>query len=745
MWMIRRRYVVAVIWLCAIVLSLLAAMQLSSLLSNRFEIPGAESQRVEDLMVHKFGRLSDGTFQVVATSKVADPNELVRQADSAAARAARKVPKSTVAPARLIADHVAVASIATQLVQAEGKQKVPGMRDAIEKVTTDGIDVYLTGQGAFAADLDPVLANDLKHGELAIALPIALVVLLFVFGSLGALIPFLFALAVIPVTLGVVYLFANVMDLSSYVLNMVVGVGLGVSIDYCLLMYYRYREERLRGDGNRTTPEVRTEAVARTMLTAGRAVVFSGTAVGIGLAVLLLMPLPFMQGFGIAGLIIPVVAVIASLTLMPGVLYMLAHRLERVRFVSERFQLSRDDAENSMWARSARLIMRYPLPVFLASSSVLILLALPAFRLELTPGSDTGVPRTIEAVKGLDIVKDALGDGGTVPVTVIVDTRRDAGATSATIQQAASRLEQSMRADREASPAPKPPAAAAPAAHSPARSSSPATPAAGVVGTPSKDGRYLMVTVNPRHDYGSPKSGRFVKRVRDIYVPQARFPKDARVYAGGAPGIGVDLIDTAYSSFPWIVAAVLILTFLLLMRAFRSLLLPLKAIILNLLSIGAAYGLLVLVFTTPVASAVGLQPADQIEFWIPVFMFAMLFGLSMDYEVFLVSRMREEWDEAHDNQRAVAMGLARTGRLVTAAGMIMVVAFSGFILASPVGFQQFGLGLSSAILIDVTIVRALLLPSAMRLFGRWNWWLPAAVSRVVRVEPSPLDRASASQ
>jgi RND superfamily putative drug exporter len=188
-----------------------------------------------------------------------------------------------------------------------------------------------------------------------------------------------------------------------------------------------------------------------------------------------------------------------------------------------------------------------------------------------------------------------------------------------------------------------------------------------------------------------------------------------------------------------VVALVLVLTFVLLMRAFRSIVLPLKAIVLNMLSIGAAYGLLVLVFQGGLASHVGLNDSPQIEFWIPVFMFAMLFGLSMDYEVFLVSRMREEWDRTHDNVEAVSLGLRHTGRLVSAAGMIMVAAFAGFMLIQPVGFQEFGLGLSSAILIDVTLVRAMLLPSAMRLFGRWNWWLPAWAAWIIRVEPSPLE------
>src|SRR5215203_4203485 len=191
-----------------------------------------------------------------------------------------------------------------------------------------------------------------------------------------------------------------------------------------------------------------------------------------------------------------------------------------------------------------------------------------------------------------------------------------------------------------------------------------------------------------------------------------------------------------YSAFQWLILGVLLLTYALLVRAFRSLLLPLKAIVMNLLSIGAAYGLLVLAFKVGWGEPFGLQQFDQIEGWIPVFLFAMLFGLSMDYEVFLVSRMREEWDATHDNERAVARGLAKTGRIVTAAGLIMVAAFSGFVAGSLLGLQEFGLGLAAAVMLDVTIIRALLVPSAMKLFGRYNWWLPERLARAVRVQPS---------
>ena len=252
---------------------------------------------------------------------------------------------------------------------------------------------------------------------------------------------------------------------------------------------------------------------------------------------------------------------------------------------------------------------------------------------------------------------------------------------------------------------------------------------------PDPTGRYARVVVSTRHDYGTDQAKKFALRFRHDYVPAAEFGS-ARVYAGGGPPAGVDFIDRAYGVFAWLVLGVLAVTYVVLMRAFRSLLLPLKAVILNLLSVGATYGLLVVAFRWGAGSLIGLPQADQIEAWIPIFLFAMLFGLSMDYEVFLLSRMRELYDETGDTERAVALGLMRTGRIVTAAAAIMVAAFSGFMLGSLIGLVQFGFGLAVAILIDATIIRVLLVPALMKLMGDWNWYLPNWIARILRVPES---------
>jgi uncharacterized membrane protein YdfJ with MMPL/SSD domain len=319
-------------------------------------------------------------------------------------------------------------------------------------------------------------------------------------------------------------------------------------------------------------------------------------------------------------------------------------------------------------------------------------------------------------VRGNNVLAAAVGAGAVAPTDMIVDTGRAGGVAEPATIAAVRRLVTALRADPEVG------------ALDLGRS--------GQYVDPSR--RYLHFRVIGRHEYGVPAAQHFVHRLRDRLVPGAGFPASDRVYAGGGPPSGVDFLSLTYGAFPWLVLAVLAATYVLLMRAFRSILLPLKAILLNLLAIGASYGLLVVVFKWGAGSWVGLISFDQIEGWIPVFLFAMLFGLSMDYEVFLVSRMREEWDTTRDNAAAVARGLAKTGRIVTIAGLVMFAAFMGFVAGSIVGLQEFGFGLAAAIILDVTIVRALLVPSLMAIFGRYNWWLPERLARIVRVRPSPL-------
>jgi RND superfamily putative drug exporter len=703
---LRHRVLVLVAWLAVFVVAGLAASQLAGLLTNRFTLPGTDTRRAELILEERFGQKSTGSFTIVVESE-GRARALVPEVREAGRRAAEALPTSRLVAVQAVDEDVVLAQLVSELEPADSKGRTEAMRRAIGSLP--GATVYVTGQAAIEHDLDPVFAEDLVRGEL-IAIPIALFILVFTFGTLAFLIPFAFALLTIPTTLGIVWIFANFMELSTYLQNLVSLIGLGIAIDYSLLVVYRFREEVRRGAS-------RDDAIVKTMATAGRAVVFSGTAVAIGLAMLLFMPLPFMRGFGIGGLVIPVVSVLAAVTFLPAALSLAGQRLDAIPLLPRALLARRADHERGFWAALARFIMRYPKLVAGATAGLLVALALPVLALQLGPGAYAeGIPRDLEAVRGYDVLTEAVGAGAVAPANVVVDTGRAGGAEDPAIGVAVAELERRLRAD-------------------------PQIVDVAFDLTPQhvdESTRYLNVEAVGREDYGKPESLEFVDRLRDEIIPASGFPESAVVYAGGGPPAGKDFLELTYRWFAWLLVAVLLATFVLLMRAFRSLVLPLKAIILNLLSIGAAYGLLVIVFQWGAGEWAGLIAYDQIEGWIPVFLFAMLFGLSMDYEVFLVSRMREEWDAGATNEDAVVLGLTRTGRLVTAAGLIMFAAFTGFLAGSIVGLQQFGFGLAAAILIDVTLVRALLVPSAMKLFGRWNWWLPERLARLLRVEPSPL-------
>ncbi len=712
---LRFRWPVLGFWLIVLLAGGYASTRLSPLLQNTFTVPGTDSERARNILAGHFGDRSDGEFLVIYKVRQRSTGLHLRL-DRSIRDAAKAVPSGTATSLQNVPKGVAYGSILTRLNLAKAKGYTDDIRKRLR--APPGVTAYVSGQPAITHDLDPVFGKDLRKGE-SIALPIALLVLLAVFGlSLAATIPFLFAAATITGTLGIVFVFAHYLTMATYVTNLVQLIGLGIAIDYSLLIVYRFREELERGGST-------DEAILRTMTTAGRAVIFSGATVAIGLGLLLFMPVPFMRSMGVGGFLIPLVSIAAAATLQPALLSVYGRRGTKRVHVAAWFRrrgiplphLAGPDVEHGFWARIARTIMQRPLLFFAVGASVLVAAAIPALYLLLTPGSAQGIPQTSESVRGLNVLRGAVGPGALSPAQIVVDSGEPGGVRSAAIQAAVQRLRSNVEPDPEVAFVQN--------------------------GAGSRfvdaTARYEQVIVATKHEYGDEPAQHFVHRLRDHIVPSAGFPPGTRVLAGGGPPQGVDFLTQSYTYFPWLVLAVLVLTYLVLMRAFRSVVLPLKAVVLNLLSVAAAYGMLVVFFKWGLGESLfGLYQFPQIEGWIPIFLFAMLFGLSMDYEVFLVSRMRETWDEEHDNVRAVSYGLERTGLIITAAAIIMVAAFSGFVAGSIVGLQQFGLGLAVAIFVDATIVRAILVPSLMALFGRWNWWLPASLARVVRVRPSPL-------
>jgi uncharacterized membrane protein YdfJ with MMPL/SSD domain len=705
--MVRRRWLVVGVWLVVLLAGGYSNSKLSDLLSNTFTMPGTDSERARTILKDNYGDRSDGSFTVVFQVPSSHDPGLRTRLQGAMARAAKEVPSGKARPLVPGGDHLLYGDIVSTLSIADAKSYTDDILRDLPR--GNGVTSYVTGQAAIQHDLDPIFNEDLKKGELLIAVPIALVILLFVFGlSWAVTIPLLFAACTIMGTLGGVFIFAHFITTATYVTNLVQLIGLGIAVDYSLLIVYRYREELHR-------TESRDDAIVRTMSTAGRAVVFSGATVAIGLALLLFMPSPFMRSMGVGGFLIPLVSIAGAVTLQPALLSLYGRRgVRRAAFVRRR----RDAVQGGFWERLANAIMRRPLAFLGGGAAILIAAAIPVFALQLTPGSAEGIPKHPQAVRGFDILKDTVGAGALSPTQIVIDSGRPGGAKAAPVQRSIGTLIGKLRQDPEVRYVRFRPV------------------------QPSLDpsGRYAQVVIAGQHEYGQEQAQSFVHRLRDDIIPASGFPQSARVLAGGGPPQGVDFIDRSYAVFPWLVVAVLVLTYLLLLRAFRSLILPLKAVLLNLLSVAAAYGALVVVFKWGVGSDLwGLYQFQQVEAWIPIFLFAMLFGLSMDYEVFLVTRMREAWDETKDNAQAVGLGLERTGRIVTAAAIVMVAAFSGFIAGRVVGLQEFGFGLAVAIFLDATIVRALLVPSLMALFGRYNWWLPERVARVARVKPSPLE------
>src|SRR5579862_8400004 len=591
---LRHRRAVLAVWFVLLIVGGVFSVRLSPLLSNDFAVPGTDSARVASILARQFGDGSNGDYLLVFASKGPPGRGLRLRLQGAADQAASHVPTARVGPVRVVGGNVLYASVVSQLDLRRAKQETSVLRRALH--APRGVHAYVTGQAAIQHDLDPVFAGDLHHGEFAIALPAALLVLLLVLGvSAIVTLPLVFAAATIATTLGLVFAIAHTITIATYVTNLVELIGLALAIDYSLLVVSRFRDELARADQIE-------DAVVRTMTTAGRSVVFSGATVALGLALLLFIPVPFVRSLGIGGLLIPVVSLAAASTKIPVLLVLYGRR------ATARLRVARGSGRHRrFWHRLAGTIMRRPL-VFLAAGTVFLLVAAaPALALRLTPGSADGVPQTLPAVHGFDLLRHALGAGALSPTQIVIDTRRRYGARGIGERTAAHRLVTRLRANSE-------------------------VVALRTLVDPTR--RYEELVVIGRHEYGQPPALDFVRRLRTRTVPGVGFPAGTRVLVGGGAAQGLDFIERSYGAFPWLVLVVLGLTYPLLLRAFRSLLLPLKAILLNLLSVSASYGMLVVFFRWGLGARVfDLYRFPQIEGWIPIFLFALLFGLSMDYEV----------------------------------------------------------------------------------------------------------------
>jgi putative drug exporter of the RND superfamily len=517
----------------------------------------------------------------------------------------------------------------------------------------------------------------------------ALVVLGFVFASLNAFVPIVMAVVSIMTTFLVLRAVTTFAQVSMIVEFLVALIGLGVAIDYSLLVVVRWREERAHGhDGD--------EAVVRAMQTAGRAVVFSGTTVAIGLLAMIVLPVPFLRSIGFGGMLIPLVSVIVALTLLPIVLSSLGPRLDWPHKRS-------DDRASRAWTGWARLVVRRRWVAAVAALAALAALVVAATSLQPGTANLDTLAHHGSARAGLAALeRSGIGAGALEPVEVLSQPGAQTARVTSVLRGVAG------------------------------------IHGAFSVDSPSwqRDGT-AIVDALPIAD-SSTSAGRDTI----TSAQSAAHSVGPNVRVGGVGAENADFVSAIYGSFPVMIALIAVLTFLLLARAFRSLLLPLKAVILNVISVAAAWGVITLVWQEGHGSNLiwGISATHSVEAWIPLMVFAFLFGLSMDYEVFILSRMREEFDSTGSTNTAVVTGIGRTGRLVTSAALILFLAFVSLASGPQTDIKVFATGLAAGILLDATVIRALLVPAVVSLFGRWNWWLPARPARWLRVEPSPSPR-----
>ena len=595
----------------------------------------------------------------------------------------------------------------------QSQRLMPEIRERVRE--PENLSVTLAGAPAFYEDIERISEQDLRRAEV-IAIPFALIALVFVFGSVvGAGVPLVVGGLSVAAVLGLLYAVASVIDMSIFVLNLTTMLGLGLAIDYSLFMTSRFREEFSRRPIE--------EAVAVTVGTAGRAVFFSGLTVLIGLAGLSLFEFMFLRSVGVAGALVVGVAVLGALTLLPAVLGYAGPHINRWQVIRRR------EDGGAFWARLANAVMAHPWRVFIPTIIFLIALGLPFLNVNLSSPDATILPLRVESRQGFEVLRQEFGDGEISPIVVALETEE--GPTSRENLQALWDFTRYFAADERVT-----------------RIDSLVTldPRLSLeqyellYSTASIDDAYVGESLN---QLASPDATVVLLYMRGLPndTTSKELLADIRDYEvggdfsmlvdGGTAEI-VDVVDEMYAEFPRVALVIVLTTYLVLLFLFRSVLLPLKAILMNILSIFASYGALVFIFQEGnLSNLLDFEPLGFVEASLPILMFCLLFGLSMDYEVFLLSRVRESWLETHDNRLSVANGLQQSGRIITGAALIVVVVTLSFVTAEIVLVKALGLGIAIAVLLDATIVRALVVPATMRLLGDVNWWLPGWLARLL--------------
>jgi RND superfamily putative drug exporter len=585
-----------------------------------------------------------------------------------------------------------------------GEDEAEDVIAAVERADEDpAFAVAVTGDQTLDHDFNKLSQEDLEKGELRFGLPAALIILLLVFGAVVAgLIPLLMAIVSIMVALGLTALVAQQFELSVFVVNMLTGMGLALGIDYALFVVSRYREERNRGRGE-------LSAIEASGATASRAVLFSGTVFVVAMFGMLLVPNSIMRSLAVGAILVGIVSVIAALTLLPAVLGLLGDRVNALRIpIVGRRSLEASNPEGRFWGAVVRRVLRRPVLSLALSAGVLVALTLPVLGINIGTSGVSSLPDRFVSRQGFEALARDFPGTTTDPAEIVVTH-----AAGEDVQRALAAVQDRLAGD----------------------------PRFGQGQLErSADGQTALLTVPVAGDPSTSEATEAVRELRDDILPHALAGTDADALVGGTSAENIDYFDSVIDPAPAVIAFVLLLTFILLTVVFRSVVVAATAVLLNLLSVGAAYGLLVLVFQEGVgAGLLGFQTTDTIEAWVPLFLFSVLFGLSMDYQVFLLSRIRERFDVTGDTTDAVTFGVGSTARIITGAALIIVAVFSGFARGDLIMFQQMGFGVAIALLIDATIIRSVLLPSVMKLLGEWNWYLPRWLGWLsrLRVEGAP--------
>ena len=706
----------------------------SHLTGNTNVVTGSGSARAQQLVEQAFPDAAEETdFAVVHSDRLTTADPAYRQvvADAVARYTGRPgvtaVASPYEAPRRLVSADGRTALVPVSLTGSDkDRQAAAGpLQDVAAELGTDQVRVYFTGSSPLAAAAVEQGAEDLAAAE-RIGLPAAAIVLLIAFGSVvAAAVPLVLGVVAVLSAFGLLGLVALVAPFDVFVQTAVSMVGIALGIDYSLFLITRFREELARTGGD--TRQQRAEAVGRTVATAGHAVLFSGITVLVSLSGLWLVRSPKVHSMALGMTAAVLAMMLLSVTLLPAVLGLLGGRVNRLALPWARRSLRHPDPDHSAWARLTNLVMRRPVAVALLATLVLGALALPAFGLRYGVDLGAGAVAESPAGRGYTVVAQGFAPGVLTPAEVVVSTGGPAltdpqldavarfGAVATAHPDVAEVVSLPAELDR------------AVGGHT-AAALQRAGPIPDLV---SADRATTVVTVRPR--YGA-DTDRTAALVRDLRAEAAGTLAAAGLTAhvGGVPAEIVDIGDESSRALPLVVATVLAASWVLLLIAFRSLVLPVKAILMNLLTSGAAFGAAVLVFQDGHgAGLLGVDRTGFIQVILPLFAFALVFGLSMDYEVFMLLRMREEWERTGDNQAAVRLGITRTARVITAAAAIMVVVFAAFLFTRILEIKQMGFMLALAVLIDATIVRLLLVPALMRLMGSWNWWLPAPLRRLL--------------